>query len=147
MGLREFLAGRGFPTPETAQVKLINHRKGMHDIGDIVRHGWLEIFQGYQNPGVFDGVHYIVSFVGQPGGRARLWGIFQIVGKRPGAEGPLPAGCPHEEWRRYAYFYELRPVPGFEDLEGRLTIRWVGRIWHQWLRDHEIVEILPATTA
>lgn len=93
---------------------------------------------------MFDGCERIVSFIGAGGTRARLLGVYKILGpKRNGRKVPLPLGClPGLAGR---YFYPLEWENGYEDLENRVVIEWgKGALaWVQWLSNKEVVELLP----
>jgi len=145
----EILGLRGFDT--NRRIKLVRHQDARYDVLDLQRHGWLETYQAFQAPGVFDKVDCFICFVGVGGTRARLVGIYDVLGRKPGHEGILPAGCPFPEDWKESYYYELRREPGFEDLENRVVIEWgrATRAWHQWLKNKEVankevVEILSS---
>ncbi len=144
----ELLRLRGFDS--NRRIKLVRHQDARYDVLELQRPGWLETYQAFQAPGVFDNVDCFICFVGVGGTRARLVGIYDVLGSKAGHEAVWPPGCPFpEEWKE-SHYYELRREPGFEDLENRVVIEWGpgGRAWHQWLRskevaNKEVVEILP----
>src|SRR5262249_43350049 len=147
--LLELLKLRGFGT--TQRTKLVRHKDPAYDIHLLLRRGWLEPFQCFQNNPVFNDTDYVVSFVGTTGTKARLLGIYAVLGRQPGSQGSLPADCRaamtrgeiNDQWSKAKYFYDLRKQPGFEDLEGRVVIDWgkAAKSWHQWLRKKEVVEV------
>jgi len=144
LGMLDLLALKGFD--RQARFKFVRHKEPRYDLHDFLRRGWLETYQAYQSKPVFDGLDYIVSFIGLENRRARFLGVFAVKGRRPGLESPpLPLGCPYEEWRALYFYYDLAKVPGFEDLEQRVVIDWGhSRSWHQWpKRDKEVLELLP----
>jgi hypothetical protein len=141
--LLELLSLRKFDSRRPA--KLVRHQDERYDVQELLRKGWLETYQGFQRRPIFDGCHFIVSFVGTEGTKARLVGVYRVLGKRSGGSMTLPAECPHREWLKCDFFYELQKEAGFEDLENRVIIEWgKGALaWHQHLVDKEVVQILP----
>ena len=129
----------------TRRFKLVRHQEAGHDLQDFLRRGWLEAYQAFQEKPVFDNIDFIVSFVGAGRTQARLVGVYQVLGRKPGHAGCLPEGCPHSDWLDCDYFYEMRRLSGFEALEGRVVIEWGkgARLWHQRPTNKEVVEILP----
>ena len=143
IGILDLLKLQGFDLARS--FKLVRHQEGRYDLHDFLRRGWLEAYQGFQSRPVFDNVDFIVSFIGVGRTLARLVGVYEVLNRRPGPDGHLPEACPHREWLNLEYFYEMRRLPGFEDLEHRLVIEWGRgtRRWDQWPRNKEVVEILP----
>ncbi len=109
-----------------------------------MRRGWLDFYQATQRRPVFDRCERIVSFIGTGGTKARLIGVYRVVGKRDGRQVPPPAGFP-PDLGTYRYFYDLEREAGYEDLENRVVIEWgKGALaWVQWLSNKEVVEVLP----
>jgi hypothetical protein len=143
IGIVDLLRLCGFDP--SCRSKLVRHQDKHWNSHDLLRRGWLEAYQSFQNKPVFDNLDYIVSFVGLGGTHARLLGLYKVCARRPGESGALPAGCPHVEWQRSVYYYELERQPGFEALEHRLVIEW-GRgalAWHQYTTNKPVVQILP----
>jgi hypothetical protein len=125
--------------------KLVRHQDKRWDMHDLLRRDWFDAYQSFQLKPRFDNLDYIISFVGVGGTRARLAGIFKVVGRQPGGMGILPSGCPHIEWKDIPYFYELERQAGFEALEHRVVIEW-GRgalAWHQYTTNKIVTEVLP----
>ena len=146
IGLLDLLKLSGFP--EGARAKLVRHqeRDRRYQSAELLRRGWLEAYQCFQTRPVFDGFDYVVAFVGAGGTLARFVGVYKVLGSRPGPEGVLPAGCPHDEWLNPRFrYYELKRVHGFEELEHRLVIEWGGGTlaWHQRASNKSVVQILP----
>lgn len=142
LGIEDLLALRGFDS--TRPTKFVRHQDKRWDVHDLLRRGWLETYQAYQGRPVFDGCERIVSFIGAGGTKARLIGVYKILGpKRNGRKVPLPADCPPGLAGRY--FYPLERETGYEDLENRVVIEWgKGALaWVQWLSNKEVVELLP----
>jgi hypothetical protein len=93
---------------------------------------------------VFDNLDYIISFVGIGGTRARLIGVYKVLGRQLGDTAPFPEACPYPELKG-GIFYELEHQSGFEALEHRAVIEW-GRgalAWHQYTTNKPVVELLP----
>jgi hypothetical protein len=106
----------------------------------------LETYQAYTAPGVFDACHFIISFLGEADMRARMVGVYRVLGRRPSQEVPTPPGFPLPQASTWGAFHELERIDGFDDYSDRVVIRWRGRGWHQWLnrgRDWEVIEVLP----
>lgn len=145
LGILDLLQLRGFDA--RAPAKLVRHKDDRYDIEDLLRRGWFDAYQGYQQRPVFKGRQWIVSFVGTEGSRARLVGVYRVAGQRNGRDVPLPPGCPFTQWQENPFFYDLVRESGYEDLENRLVIEWGGgsstRSWHQNLRNKPVVELLP----
>ena len=143
MNIVELLALRGLDT--SAKIKLVRHQDKRYDVKELYRNGHLDTYQSYQGGPIFE-CDYVVSFIGLENRRARLVGVYEVRGRKPAREAPVPSGFPHPEMVGDGdVFYGLGPVRGFDDLKDRLVIDW-GRsalAWHQWLRPKEVVEILP----
>jgi hypothetical protein len=142
LGIVDLLVLRGFdPNRPT---KLVRHQDARYDLHDLMRRGWLDAYQAFQSRPVFDGCERIVSFIGTKGTKARLFGVYRVLGKRDGRDVPSPAGCPPEVGQG-RYFYELQREAGYEDLENRAVIEWgKGALaWVQQLSNKEVVELLP----
>ena len=145
IGILDLLRLCGFDA--NCRSKLVRHQTKDWDCHDLLRRGWLDAYQELQSKPVFDGLDCIISFIGVGGTRARLLGVYKVCSRRSASSGrALPAGCPHEVWRRSStYFYELERLPGFESLEHRVIIEW-GRAtlsWHQHTKNKPVVQILP----
>ncbi len=143
LGILDLLALRGYDRKKPA--KLVRHKSPKDDVQDLLRRGWFDAYQSHQRLPVFDGCESIVSFIGTEGTKALFVGVYRVTGRRAGSEGKLPPGCPHTEWLRDKYFYDLVREPGYEDLERRVIIDWGkgARAWLQRVSNKEVVEILP----
>jgi hypothetical protein len=145
LGLTQLLEWYGFPKDKAAKLVRHSHPK----IEAFVDSGIIDIYQAYQSKPIFHNVNYIVSFYPAGGSRAIFYGVFEVTGKRNGQDDDAPIGCEDAvEWQKQcAHFYELRRVPGFEELEHRLVIEWgkAAISWHQQLKsnDKTIFELLP----
>jgi hypothetical protein len=142
LGIVDLLVLRGFdPTRPT---KLVRHQDARYDVHDLMRRGWLEFYQATQSRPVFDRCERIVSFIGTGGTKARLIGVYKVLGKRDGRQMSCPAEFPPGPWP-FRYFYDLEREGGYEDLENRAVIEWGkgARSWVQRLSNKEVVELLP----
>ena len=109
--------------------------------------GWLDWYQAYQVRPIFDGLNHIVAFIGIGGTQAKLYGIYEVLSCVPSEKGPdIPEGLRRrvlpEVWNTPGgYYYRLRRVLGYEDLEDRLVIEWGkgARSWHQRPRNKEVI--------
>lgn len=129
--IQELLYNRGLP--RDAAVKLVRHKDNRVDLYNmyrIDRQGFLD-YQSTQAKPIFDGVEYVVTFIGENGKFARFIGVFKIENKRETTDNLL--------------WYDMSEVDGFDDLKERVLIRWEnGRAWHQWIRNEmDVQEILP----
>ena len=151
LGVLDLLALAGFD--RTASAKMVRHQHDKYPVRELLRRGWFELYQAYQARPVFDKVEYLVSFSGLTGTLARFEGVFRNRGFTHAAEGDTPPDCPWaREWKESCRrkkgggrFYDLKRVPGFEDLEDRIIIDWgPGTLaWHQRLTNKPVVELTP----
>lgn len=132
------------------KIKMVRHQDTKVDVNELYSLGQIEIYQSYQSKPIFE-CDYIVSFIGSNGSLARMVGVYQVKGRKAAVKVPMPRNylCRATAGPDSSYFtgvyYKLKEVPGFEDLKDRVVIDW-GKspvAWHQWLRDKEVVEILP----
>src|SRR5262245_5286045 len=108
----------GFDAEQT-KCKLVRHKDARHPIDEMMRGGWLDLYQSYQGKPRFHNLDKIVSFYGLAGNRSCFYGVFNVVRHLPSQKGPSPKDCPWvNEWRqRCAHYYELERVAGYEPLE------------------------------
>lgn len=140
--LLELLTARGLDV--TGRVKMVRHEEARYPVEVLRREGQLDFYQGYQSRPIFECPH-VVSFLGHPNRRAVLYGVFRVDG-RSVADGTVPPGLRYPEWAAAGrYWYDLTRLDAFSDLEDRVVIDWgeSTRSWHQWLREREVVEVLP----
>lgn len=130
------------------KIKFVRHQGDRGLIPLVLEHGLLDEYQCFQSKRYFGKCDYMVAFIGDGSSHARLSGVFQIVGDGPVGVIPKklvklghPSELPDDNRR-----YDLREVPGFDDLKERLVVDWgKGALaWHQWARAKEVVQILPA---
>ena len=142
--LCELLLARGLPQGDRL-TKLVRHQSNEVDIERLLSHGQLEIYQSNQDRPVFNGCKYLISFVGEKYSHARLVGVYQVKGVSRDITRPWPSGYLYPHAASGPLWYDLEKLPGFADLEKRVVINWGAspRMWHQWLKPREVVEILP----
>ncbi len=147
LGIIELLELRGLDTK--AKIKLVRHQDPRYDVNELYSNGQFEIYQSYQTKPRFHKCIYVVSFIGLDRTRAKFIGVYRVNGSRPANEVPSPPNFIYpqyaEDYSEGTFHYDLEIVPGFEDFENRVIIEWgkSTRSWHQWLREKEVIEILP----
>jgi hypothetical protein len=115
------------------KVRLVRHKDNRQEYRHAMkdREALLE-YQRNQGDDFFKGCDYIISFAGTSYKQSIFLGVFKILGVEP---------------RDGRYYYDLQPVPEFEDLVDRLVIDWGGsaRAWNQWYdrQPKEVTEIRP----
>jgi hypothetical protein len=141
--LCELLHARGLP--RDAKVKIIRHQSSEWNIAELIARGQLETYQSNQGRPVFNCDH-IVSFLGERHSQARLIGVYRVDGVTRDPSRAWPKDYLYPEMRPGPYWYQLAKLTAFADLETRVVIDWGAspRMWHQWLKPREVVEILPA---
>lgn len=115
-------------------VKVLRHKDSRRDLWELRRKGMFERYQNGQSWDVFGRACYIISFIVERNRFAKFVGAWRVVSTHK----KEPRGCR----------YRTKELPGFEDLEGRLVVRWGEgtRSWAQWLHrqgNKEIVELIP----
>lgn len=141
MNIVELLKLRGLDTGK--RIKLVRHQDRRYDLYELWTTGHLETYQACQSKPILD-CDYMVSFIGLPNSKARLYGVYRILSRSRVADTVLPRSYPISENPEH-WFYQLEKEQGFEDLEERVVIAWgqSTRSWHQWLTEKEVVEVLP----
>lgn len=130
--IQELLSNRGLDI--SSKVKLIRHKDSRRDLYNLYRTDLPE-FLAYQNSqakDVFNGVDYIVSFIGEEGMLSRFVGVYKLTDREKIADD-------HFE-------YQMEEVKEkFDDLKERVIVRWKNAIsWHQWIKNKmEVIEIHP----
>lgn len=144
IGILDLLALCGFD--RASRAKLVRHQDKRYDVQELLRRGWIDAYQAFQSRRIFDRLDFIVSFVGMPGGYARLVGVYGVGACRSAERGHLPPGCPYSEWMRPDHvYYELTRVAGYETLENRVVIHWgkAALAWHQKATNKPVHQVLP----
>lgn len=125
--IQELLFNRGV---RTARVKLVRHKDRRYDIYNMYRtdRKAFEDYQNTQSRDVFNGVDYVISFIGEEQNLARFVGVYKVLSS---------------EKQNEMYKYSMEEVSGYDDLKERVIIRWENPIsWHQWIKNEmEVVEI------
>ncbi|SDN00241.1 hypothetical protein SAMN05421813_13235 [Daejeonella rubra] len=130
--IQELLFNRGLDAK--SKIKLVRHKENSKDLYNLYRTDKAEFFeyQNSQSNDVFNGVDYIVSFIGEEGFQSRFIGVYKLTDRKKFADD-------HFE-------YQMEEVKEqFDDLKERVIIRWKNAIsWHQWIKNEmEIIEIQP----
>lgn len=118
----------------TAKIKLVRHKDGQRDLYNLYRYQRAEFldYQNSQSKDVFNGVDFIVSFIGEEGVFARFIGVFKIMGSK--------------KLEEKSFLYDMEEVFDFEDLKERVIINWgaAALAWHQWIGNQkEVIQIHP----
>ena len=130
------------------RVRLVRHadsaKKSDRDLDEIVRLGYFEDYQARQGREIFENIEFIVSFMGERGGRSRFMGVYNIRSVRKGTP-PFPKDFPYRKMPSGNYMYKFVDVPGFEELKNRLIIDWGSnkRTWVQYLSNKKVIELYP----
>jgi hypothetical protein len=143
IGIVDLLNMFGFD--ESLPTKIVRHQDERHDMWDLQREGWFELYQSLQHRNVFKNCEQIVSCVGDGSARARFVGVYRILDQSRPPKRVVPHDCPYAaQWRKLKFHYEMERVPKFVGLEGRVVIEWESeRSWHQKLRNKSVVEMFP----
>lgn len=97
-------------------------------------------YQSEQKKGCFNGVKYIVSFIGERGTTARFVGVYEILGRH------------QSPYSKDEEILNLKPVESFVPLEEKLIVEWGknANAWHQYYYNAKPVigveESIPSTT-
>lgn len=145
LGIMDMLRFYGFDAKGT-RIKLVRHKEEKYPVQDLLRNRWLDLYQSYQGKPRFYNLDAIISFYGLTGTRSCFYGVFKVIRRRPGNEGPIPPNCPWvKQWReKCSHYYDLERLPGYEALEHRLVIDWANaRAWCQNPSNMPVVELLP----
>jgi hypothetical protein len=117
-----------------SRIKLVRHKDSRQDLYNLYKTN-RDKFLAYQNSqskDVFNGVDYIVSFIGEEGLQSRFIGVYKITNRQQLA-------ADHFE-------YQMEEVTEkFDDLKERVIIKWRTAIsWHQWIQNEmEVIQIHP----
>ena len=133
LGLFDILKLGGFTW--TDATRLVRHQSVRYPVNELLRHGWLDLYQSYQGRPVFRKVDQIVSFYGLSGTRAAFYGVYRVLKEGPRTDGLVLKNCPWSaEWHQEAgFFYDLKHDPRFGDLRQRLIVDW-GRATRSWIQ-------------
>lgn len=120
---------------ENRFVKVLRHKSTKQDLWELFCNGAFENYQNTQSWDVFGKALFIISFIAERHKYAKFTGVWKVEGKKPRLE-------------KKGFLYKTKKLSGFENLEGRLLVKWGDgtRSWAQWLHkkgNKEINEILP----
>lgn len=129
--IQELLFNRGLD--KNSKAKLVRHKDSRLDLYTLYRTKRQEFldYQSLQSKDVFNGVDYIVTFIGEEGVLSRFIGVYKLKNKKQLEDGNFE--------------YQMEEVLGFEDLKERVIIKWKNAIsWHQWIKNEmEVIQIHP----
>ena len=138
--IQELLFNRGLD--RQSKIKLVRHKDPRIDLYNTYRTN-KELFLKYQQQQakeVFNGVDYIVSFVGEAGLLSRFIGVYKVLRCRKLPKTQMSViGTPHN------IEYDFQEILNFDDLKERVIVKWSNAIsWHQWIKNEmEVIEIHP----
>ena len=106
--IQELLFNRGLD--RNAKIKLIRHKDSRQDVYNLYRYNKDQFldYQRSQTKNIFEGVDFIVSFIGERGKFARFIGVYKIISKTKSTDG--------------LNWYEMKELDGFGDLKERVII-------------------------
>lgn len=127
------------------KTKLVRHQSSNYDLNRLFVNDQIEFYQSVQGKNIFSNCQQIVSFIGDGGSRSKFIGVFRVLKEKESPSHKWPKEYLYPEMPPGNYLYELEKDGTFRDLEGRLIIDWglSTRSWHQWLKEKEIIEMLP----
>lgn len=127
------------------KTKLVRHQSSNYDLNRLFANDQIEFYQSVQGKNIFSNCQQIVSFIGEGGSRSKFIGVYKVLKETESPSLKWPEEFLYPEMPPGNFFYELKKDTAFQDLEGRLVIDWglSTRSWHQWLKEKEIIEILP----
>jgi hypothetical protein len=145
MGLLEVLSAFGFDRQCKACMARHKDTRPQVDFEALLHTGRFEEYQRWQSRPVFHKVDFLVSFIGDGGGRALFWGVYRVLGNKLVPFDELPKNVPWPWGSVPHYLYDLQPVPGYGSLiDQRFVIEWSGeRIWVQNLKNNAVLECPP----
>ncbi|GAA5483464.1 GIY-YIG nuclease family protein [Haloferula sargassicola] len=132
------------------RVKLVRHvDHPLKSLQTMVKEGEFDFYQGEQTrkKRPFHGCDFIVSFFATPEGNTEFHGVYRVLGSRDFTQedhvrAPGFLKVPLTEWSQRIW-YDLEPRHEFDDLRGRLRVRWRAPLAWVQRRDLEVDEILP----
>lgn len=147
--VKQLLTACGLTTPHE-RIKLVRHSDHLgRSIRQVIADGWFDTYQAEQSPvgKPFHKCDVILSFLGIEGNQAEFHGAYEVLGCRDFTKEDF-AGAPdyltsaHVDGKPRIW-YELREMPEFLPLRGRLIAQWLGtRGWFQ-TKDLDVFELLP----
>lgn len=143
MGLLEVLSSCGFDLDCNACMVRHRAKRPECDFTELVRKGWFEPYQCWQFRPRFHAYDFVVSFIGDGGGRARFLGVYERFGNEVVAGEDVPVDVPWT-WIHKGPFnhYDLRGKAGYDSLKNRLVIEWSSeRSWVQKLKNNNVLDL------
>lgn len=115
-------------------VKVLRHKDSRRDLWELRKKRRFGHYQNGQLWDVFGSARYVISFIAERNRYAKFVGVWEVISK-------------HKK-KSKGFRYKTKELPGFNELEGRLIVRWGDgtRSWAQWLHrqgNKDIVELLP----
>lgn len=147
--LKELLKLRGLDT--SASIKIARHKDTRKDVDvhQLIANDEFELYQSYQEKDQFKDCKYLISCVGLPNSHALFVGVYEVIGKVNvnGFPNNIVTSFKGKAKINSRYRYTLKKIVGFEDLEGRVVVKWTekGQAWcvHFGTSEKEVVKILP----
>jgi len=153
IALNELLINRGFGFYD--ETVLVRHKDNRYkiDMFDLIEKGYFDYYQSTQTKKIFENKKYMIAFIGTEQFKAILYKVYKINGSRGFDSVIYPKSFKElfPDWfgeYKDSTWYDLEPMPGFEDLEQRVIIDW-GRSTISWAQNYskenakEVTEILP----
>ena len=115
-------------------VKVLRHKDAQRDFWELYYADGFEDYQNRQSWDVFRKTQFIISFIAERHNYAKFIGVWEVLSKQQTPKG--------------GFRYKTKKLPGFDDLAGRLIVKWGdgAKSWAQLLHskgNKEINEILP----
>lgn len=134
----------------TKNIKVARHRDTRDvNVHQLFASDHFELYQSYQETNKFKGCEYLVSCLGIEHSQALFVGVYRVKSTNVVNGFPTDVTVPFsgKAKNESKYRYDLEKLPGFEDLENRLVIKWsgVGQAWCVKIdtMENEVVQILP----
>lgn len=149
ISLKQFLIANGLGFAE-GDIKLVRHvdHPGK-TLAAMIEAGEFDFYQAEQRADKrpFHGCKVIASFLASADGGCTLHGIYRVNGSRPLSRADRAIAPdflrPSLAERKARIWYDLDELAGFEDLRGRLRVKWRAPLAWVQSKDTEIHEILP----
>ncbi|MBD8074966.1 GIY-YIG nuclease family protein [Bacillus thuringiensis] len=136
----------------TKKIKTARHidrgdKENPVDIHQLYQTGYLDEFQSFQESNVFKECNYILSFLALEKGMSLFVGAYEVLGVKHVNGLPDTVDAPYRgiAKTKAKYYYDLKKLHGFEDIEGRLIVNnvqyypWYGIYKHNC----EVIQMMP----
>jgi hypothetical protein len=147
--VKEFLTASGLATPHD-RIKMVRHVD--HDsrtLAEMIVAGEFDFYQSEQKAqkAPFDDCEVIVAFLAAEGNKCAFHGVYRVGKRRPFTAADLKRApdflrASLEDLSNRVW-YDLKLMPEFDELRGRLRVTWRGPLAWVQKKDVEIHEILP----